>query len=80
MTDETVEFQTVCGIDVIPDGEGRAFPVNGMLVAVFRQDQVDAGARVVSIEKKLRINNRDAARFVFRVVMFERIDINKSGG
>lgn len=39
MTDETVDFQTVCAIGAIPDGEGRAFPVNGMLVAVFRRGE-----------------------------------------
>lgn len=37
MNDETTEFQTVCKKDSIPDGEGRAFPVNGTLVAIFRQ-------------------------------------------
>ncbi len=37
MIDEEIPFQTVCTVDAIPDGEGRAFPVNGMLVAVFRR-------------------------------------------
>jgi len=32
------EFQTVCTTDSIPEGEGRAFPLNGTLVAVFRRD------------------------------------------
>lgn len=30
------EFQTVARISDIPDGEGRAFPVNGKLVGLFR--------------------------------------------
>jgi nitrite reductase (NADH) small subunit len=38
MTDETIEFHAVCKTDSIPDGEGRAFPLNGTLVAVFRRD------------------------------------------
>ena len=38
MTDETIEYQTVCKIDSIPEGEGRAFPLNGTLVALFRRD------------------------------------------
>ena len=38
MTEEVNAFQTVCKTDSIPDGEGRAFPVNGTLVAVFRRD------------------------------------------
>jgi nitrite reductase (NADH) small subunit/3-phenylpropionate/trans-cinnamate dioxygenase ferredoxin subunit len=29
------EFQTVCKIDDIPNGEGRAFAVEGRMVAVF---------------------------------------------
>lgn len=32
------EFQTVARIGDIPDGEGRAFPVNGKLVGLFRVD------------------------------------------
>jgi nitrite reductase (NADH) small subunit len=35
MTEETIEFQTVCQVGTIPEGEGRAFPLNGTLVAVF---------------------------------------------
>ncbi len=31
----TIEFQTVCEVGAIPEGEGRAFPLNGTLVAVF---------------------------------------------
>jgi nitrite reductase (NADH) small subunit len=38
MTDETIEFQTVCKTDAVPEGEGRAFPLNGTLVAVFRKN------------------------------------------
>lgn len=32
------EFTTVCRIDEIAEGTGRAFPVAGTIVAVFRQD------------------------------------------
>jgi nitrite reductase (NADH) small subunit/3-phenylpropionate/trans-cinnamate dioxygenase ferredoxin subunit len=32
------DFQTVCRVGQIPIGEGRAFPVNGILVAVFNRD------------------------------------------
>lgn len=32
------EFQTVAKVGSIPEGEGRAFPVNGRMVAVFRRD------------------------------------------
>ncbi len=32
------EFQTVARVGSIPEGEGRAFPVNGQLIAVFRRD------------------------------------------
>ncbi|MFV0446737.1 MAG: Rieske (2Fe-2S) protein [Planctomycetaceae bacterium] len=36
-------FTTVATIGEIPDGEGRAFPVNGRMVAVFRRgDQYHA--------------------------------------
>lgn len=36
MTDERhSDFQTVCKTDEIPEGEGRAYPLNGTLVAVF---------------------------------------------
>ena len=38
MTEEAIEFQTVCEIQSIPEGEGRAFPLNGTLIAVFRRD------------------------------------------
>lgn len=38
MTNESIEFQTVCNIGDIPEGEGRAFPVNGKLIAVFLRD------------------------------------------
>ena len=38
MNDEKIEFQTVCKVGEIPEGEGRAFPLNGMLVAVFRRN------------------------------------------
>lgn len=38
MTEESAEFQTVCQTSAIPEGEGRAFPLNGTLVAVFRRD------------------------------------------
>jgi nitrite reductase (NADH) small subunit/3-phenylpropionate/trans-cinnamate dioxygenase ferredoxin subunit len=38
MTDESKDFQTVCKVGLIPEGEGRAFPVNGRLVAVFLRD------------------------------------------
>ena len=38
MTDDTIEFQTVCQVGTIPEGEGRAFPLNGTLVAVFLRD------------------------------------------
>lgn len=31
------EFQAVAKVGDIPDGEGRAFPVNGRMVAVFRE-------------------------------------------
>ncbi|WP_373651185.1 Rieske (2Fe-2S) protein [Schlesneria sp. DSM 10557] len=37
MTDANLEFQTVCTTEAIPEGEGRAFPLNGTLVAVFRR-------------------------------------------
>lgn len=30
------EFQTVAKVEDIPEGEGRSFPVNGVMVAVFR--------------------------------------------
>lgn len=32
------EFQTVARVGEIPVGEGRAFPVNGVMVAVFNTD------------------------------------------
>lgn len=35
---QTREFQTVAKVGSIPEGEGRAFPVNGQLIAVFLQD------------------------------------------
>ena len=35
MTDNATEFETVCKTGEIPEGEGRAFPLNGTLVAVF---------------------------------------------
>lgn len=38
MTDGSITYQTVCKIGFIPKGEGRAFPVNGTLVAVFNRD------------------------------------------
>ncbi|WP_010586035.1 Rieske (2Fe-2S) protein [Schlesneria paludicola] len=38
MVDEAIEFQTVCKQGDIPEGEGRAFPLNGTLVAVFLRD------------------------------------------
>lgn len=31
-------FQTVAKVGAIPEGEGRAFPVNGKMVAVFLKD------------------------------------------
>ena len=34
------EFQTVARVGEIPDGEGRAFPVDGMIVAVFNRGGV----------------------------------------
>ncbi len=36
--DELAEFQTVAKVGSIPEGEGRAFPVNGRMVAVFLRD------------------------------------------
>ena len=36
--DETAEFQTVAKVGSIPEGEGRAFPLNGRMVAVFLRD------------------------------------------
>ena len=39
MADGAKSFQTVCQESTsIPEGEGRAFPLNGTLVAVFRRD------------------------------------------
>ena len=35
---QTPEFQTVAKVGSIPEGEGRAFPVNGQLIAVFLRD------------------------------------------
>lgn len=35
---ETPAFHTVAKVGSIPEGEGRAFPVNGQLIAVFRRD------------------------------------------
>ena len=32
------DFQTVARVGEIPEGEGRAFPVNGRMVAVFLSD------------------------------------------
>lgn len=32
------EFQTVAMVGSIPEGEGRAFPVNGRMIAVFLRD------------------------------------------
>lgn len=32
------EFQTVAKVGMIPEGEGRAFPVNGRMIAVFLRD------------------------------------------
>lgn len=40
MTDtreDTSEFQTVCNVNDVPEGEGRAFPLNGTLVALFHR-------------------------------------------
>jgi nitrite reductase (NADH) small subunit/3-phenylpropionate/trans-cinnamate dioxygenase ferredoxin subunit len=37
MTDTVPEFQTVARVGDIPDGEGRAYPVNGTIVAVFNR-------------------------------------------
>lgn len=36
--DETTEFQTVAKVGSIPEGEGRAFPVNGQMIAVFLRE------------------------------------------
>ena len=36
--DETTEFQTVAKVGSIPEGEGRAFPLNGRMIAVFLRD------------------------------------------
>ena len=38
MNDAEIEFQTVCEVGAIPEGEGRAFPLNGTLVAVFLRE------------------------------------------
>lgn len=38
MTNDAIEFQTVCHVGEIPDGEGRAYPVNGKMIAVFLRD------------------------------------------
>ena len=38
MSDEERQFQTLCQADEIPEGEGRAFPLNGTLVAVVRRE------------------------------------------
>jgi len=35
---DAAEFQTVAKVGLIPDGEGRAFPLNGRMVAVFLRD------------------------------------------
>ena len=32
-------FQTVADVGEIPDGEGRAYPVNGRMVAIFRRGE-----------------------------------------
>lgn len=32
------EFQTVATVGMIPEGEGRAFPVDGRMIAVFLRD------------------------------------------
>ena len=38
-TDQTTpEFQTVAKVGDIPQGEGRAYPVNGRMVGVFHAD------------------------------------------
>ncbi len=37
-TPEEDEFHTVARVGTIPDGEGRAFPVNGRMIAVFLRD------------------------------------------
>ena len=36
--DATTEFQTVAKVGSIPEGEGRAFPLNGRMIAVFLRD------------------------------------------
>ena len=40
MTEESVDFQTVCEVGAIPEGEGRAYPVSGTIVAVFRRNDL----------------------------------------
>jgi nitrite reductase (NADH) small subunit len=35
-----LEFQTVARVGEIPEGQGRSFPVNGTMVAVFLSDGV----------------------------------------
>jgi nitrite reductase (NADH) small subunit/3-phenylpropionate/trans-cinnamate dioxygenase ferredoxin subunit len=35
---EQNEFVTVAKVGTIPEGEGRAFPVNGRMIAVFLRD------------------------------------------
>lgn len=34
------DFQTVATVGAIPEGEGRAFPVNGRMIAVFLRDGI----------------------------------------
>ena len=36
--DETADFLSVAKVGSIPEGEGRAFPVNGRMIAVFLRD------------------------------------------
>lgn len=38
MTDATDQYHTICRVGEIPEGEGRAFPLKGTLIAVFRRD------------------------------------------
>ena len=36
--DETADFLSVAKVGSIPEGEGRAFPVNGQMIAVFLRE------------------------------------------